>query len=178
MASIRESMTLRREGLERNIARTQGQISRADSKGLKDVAHQKRRKLHNLELRLSSLDADIAAGRVRLCFGSRKLWQMQFNLEANGYTSHEGWVRDWRESRSNELFVMGSRDETSGCQLCVATVAEDGSLTVVKKVDFGRNDLGGVVKRVYSRSSLPGVGRWPGMTPLSWHNGSPLRATA
>ena len=130
MASIRESMTLRREGLERNIARTQGQISRADSKGLKDVAHQKRRKLHNLELRLSSLDADIAAGRVRLCFGSRKLWQMQFNLEANRYTSHEDWVRDWRESRSNEFFVMGSRDETSGCQLCVATVAGDGSLTL------------------------------------------------
>ena len=48
------------------------------------MAHQKRRKLHNLELRLSSLDADIAAGRVRPCFGSRKLWQMQFNLEANG----------------------------------------------------------------------------------------------
>ncbi len=39
-------------------------------------------------------------------------------------------------------------------------------------------DLGGVVKRVCSRSSLPGVGKWPGMTPLSWHNGSPLRATA
>ena len=38
--------------------------------------------------------------------------------------------------------------------------------------------LGGVVKRVCSRSSLPGVGQWPGMTPLSWHNGSPLRATA
>ena len=38
--------------------------------------------------------------------------------------------------------------------------------------------LGGVVKRVCSRSSLPGVGKWPGTTPLSWHNGSPLRATA
>ena len=38
--------------------------------------------------------------------------------------------------------------------------------------------LGGVVKRVYSRSSLPGVGRWPSTTPFSWHNGSPLRATA
>ena len=25
---------------------------------------------------------------------------------------------------------MGSRDETSGCQLCVATVAEDGSLNL------------------------------------------------
>ena len=41
-----------------------------------------------------------------------------------------------------------------------------------------RHLLGGVVKRVCSRSSLPGVGKWPGMTPLSWHNGSPLRATA
>ena len=38
--------------------------------------------------------------------------------------------------------------------------------------------LGGVVKRVCSRSSLPGVGRWPSTTPFSWHNGSPLRATA
>ena len=43
---------------------------------------------------------------------------------------------------------------------------------------FWTNPLGGVVKRVCSRSSLPGVGKWPGMTPLSWHNGSPLRATA
>ena len=38
--------------------------------------------------------------------------------------------------------------------------------------------LGGVVKRVCSRPSLPGAGRWPGKTPLSWHNGSPRRATA
>ena len=27
-------------------------------------------------------------------------------------------------------FVLGSRDETAGCQLCVATVAGDGSLTL------------------------------------------------
>ena len=47
-------------------------------------------------------------------------------------------------------------------------------LDLAAKLDW----LGGVVKRVCSRSSLPGVGKWPGMTPLSWHNGSPLRATA
>ena len=39
-------------------------------------------------------------------------------------------------------------------------------------------ELRGVVKRVYSRSSLPGVGRRPGMTLSSWHNGSLSRATA
>ena len=39
-------------------------------------------------------------------------------------------------------------------------------------------DLGGVVKRVWSRSWLPVVGRRPGMTPPSWHSGSLFRATA
>ena len=39
-------------------------------------------------------------------------------------------LRDWHDARSSELFVLGSRDETAGCQLCVAGVADDGSLTL------------------------------------------------
>jgi len=35
----------------------------------------------------------------------------------------------WREKRSNQ-FVLGSKDETGGCQGCVATQAEDGSYTL------------------------------------------------
>ena len=70
------------------------------------------------------------AGRVRLCLGSKRLWRKQHNLEANDYASHEEWQRDWRDARSNEFFVLGSRDETGGCQLCVATVADDGTLTL------------------------------------------------
>ena len=50
--------------------------------------------------------------------------------EVNGYKSHAEWLDDWRDARSNEFFVLGSRDETAGCQLCVATVADDGSLTL------------------------------------------------
>ena len=30
----------------------------------------------------------------------------------------------------NECFVLGSRDETAGCQLCVASVNDDGTLTL------------------------------------------------
>ena len=37
-------------------------------------------------------------------------------------------MREWRAARSDEFFVLGSRDETAGCQLCVATVADDGTL--------------------------------------------------
>ena len=65
-----------------------------------------------------------------LCFGSKRLWRKQQHLEQNGYASHAEWLRDWRDARSNEFFVLGSRDETSGCQLCVASIADDGSLTL------------------------------------------------
>ena len=29
-----------------------------------------------------------------------------------------------------EFFVLGSKDERAGCQLCVATVQDDGTLTL------------------------------------------------
>ena len=54
----------------------------------------------------------------------------QHHLEANGYASREEWLAEWRDARSSEFFVLGSRDETAGCQLCVASIAEDGSLTL------------------------------------------------
>jgi IS605 OrfB family transposase len=44
--------------------------------------------------------------------------------------SHEEWLSDWQGARSGEFFVLGSRDETAGCQLCVASIADDGSLTL------------------------------------------------
>ena len=128
--SVREQQKLRLGDLQRRISRAEEQIADAAEQGRLDQVHQKKRRLANLRHRLSALEADIAAGRVRLCFGSKRLWRKQHNLETNGYASHEEWLRDWRDARSNEFFVLGSRDETAGCQLCVATVADDGTLTL------------------------------------------------
>ena len=129
-ASVREQQKLRLGDLQRRISRAEQQVADAAEHGRLDQVHQKKRRLANLRHRLSALEADIAAGRVRLCFGSKRLWRKQHDLEANGYGSHEEWLRDWRDARSNEFFVLGSRDETAGCQLCVATVADDGTLTL------------------------------------------------
>ena len=52
------------------------------------------------------------------------------SLVANGYGSRQEWLADWRDARGDEFSVLGSRDETGGCQLCVATVADDGTLTL------------------------------------------------
>ncbi len=128
IASVRK----RRPGLIQHLAQ---RIARA-----KDVLatipagtnqhHQKRRWLVSLEQRLRALRADEAAGRVRLCFGSRKLLRQQFSLDASGYASHEAWRQVWRAARSSQVFVLGSKDETAGCQGCVAAVQGDGTITL------------------------------------------------
>ena len=130
VASVRETMALRRESLQRRISRAEREITKAGRRGRRDQVHQKKRRLANLRVRLAALEGDIAEGRVRLCFGSRRLWRKQHHLEANGHASHQEWLRDWRDARSDEFFVLGSRDETAGCQLCVAGVADDGTLTL------------------------------------------------
>ena len=130
VASVREVMKLRADDLERRIGRAERQIALAVERGQPDRVHQKRRRLGNLKMRLATLEADIPADRVRLCFGSKGLWRKQHHLEANGYGSHQEWLADWRDARSDEFFVLGSRDETAGCQLCVASVDDDGTLTL------------------------------------------------
>ena len=130
IASVREQQKLRLDDMARRIARAETHVAEAEQKGDWSAAHHKRRRLNNLTHRRTVLEGDVTEGRVRLCFGSRKLWHKQHNLGANGYASHQEWKADWREARNNEFFVLGSRDETGGCQLCVASVADDGSLTL------------------------------------------------
>ena len=128
--AVQASQKLRIDGLKRRIARAGKTLAKLEKKGLRFQVHHKRRRLETLRRRLRMLEVDRKLGVVRLCFGSRRLWRRQYDLEAGGYGSREEWLEDWRDSRSGEFFVLGSRDETAGCQLCVARIAEDGSLTL------------------------------------------------
>ena len=130
VSGARESQLLHAETLKGLVRRAGRELAGAGKKGDRHGVHQKMRRLDNLRSRLARVEADAAGGLVRLCFGGRKLWRGQYNLEANGYGSHEEWLAGWRAARDGEFFVLGSRDETGGCQLCVAGVAGDGSLTL------------------------------------------------
>ena len=143
VSAVRESQLLQLDSLRRRIDRAQRQVSDAAERGRWDQVHQKKRRLANLKFRLAGLEADIAAGRVRLCFGSKKLWRKQYDLAANGYASREAWLAEWRDVRSDEFFVLGSRDETAGCQLCVAAVNDDGTLTLRLRMPDGLAGLHG-----------------------------------
>ncbi len=130
VSGARESQLLHAETLKGLVRRAGRELANAGKKDDRRRVHQKMRRLDNLRSRLARVEADMAAGLVRLCFGGRKLWRGQYNLEANGYGSHAEWLAGWRDARSGEFFVLGSRDETGGCQLCVAAIADDGSLTL------------------------------------------------
>lgn len=138
IASIKE----RRPGLiteaETRIKRAQKVIAKLETRspGTNNL-HQKKRRLATLQARCSTMKTDRAAGAIRLCFGSRKLFRAQFDLEANGSAAHSEWKSDWRAARSAQLFVLGSGDETAGNQTCQAFIAEDGSLTLTLRLPDG-----------------------------------------
>ena len=56
--------------------------------------HEKQRRLFNLKTRLAALENDVKTGKVRLCFGSRKLFRAQFELIRNGYADLAFWKSD------------------------------------------------------------------------------------
>ena len=129
------SIKKRRAGLiaegKARISKLRSRIKKLEKKAPGSFKlHQKKRKLGKLEARLAGLQEDHAAGVVRLCFGSRKLFRAQFQLEANGFDSYEDWLASWKESRNRQFFVLGSKDESAGCQGCVATLQEDGTLSL------------------------------------------------
>lgn len=93
--------------------------------------HHKQRNLPRQQAKLARLRADREAGLVRICFGSKRLFREQFNApERDSKAFKAQWKQDWQASRSAQFFLVGSKDETAGCQSCVATVQADGRLSL------------------------------------------------
>lgn len=86
--------------------------------------HQKQRRLGILRSKLERFKTT----KPSLIFGGRKLWNAQFNLEANGYQSHDQWLLQWKEYRHAQFSFVGSKDESAGCQVC--QLNEDGELKI------------------------------------------------
>jgi hypothetical protein len=91
---------------------------------------------------LSRLQGFLQQARDRkppITFGGRKLWMAQHHLKENGFASLAEWRKAWRDARSREFFLIGSKDESFGNQSC-RWDPRDGGLKV-RLPDF----LGGVL---------------------------------
>ena len=125
--SILQLLSSRIETKKNQIISLEATIARLKNK---KTLHQKKRRQAKLKYQLEKLKTPQKDKKVALCFGTKKLFRVQFNLEENGYLSHEEWKKDWKAARTSEIFILGSKDETAGNQSCTATIAQDDSITL------------------------------------------------
>jgi IS605 OrfB family transposase len=126
ISAFKESQKQAIESLKQQITALEKTIRNLENKPSKSfVVHQKKRRMGNLTNRLASMKKDYKEDRTRLCFGGKKLFRAQFNLEKNGFTSQQEWKDSWEAKRSDEFFILGSKDETAGNQTCTACINGD-----------------------------------------------------
>ncbi|MBR8835007.1 MAG: IS200/IS605 family accessory protein TnpB-related protein [Stigonema ocellatum SAG 48.90 = DSM 106950] len=119
--------TIKKLEFKRKKAQDSGQTSTASN--LTKKIHYKQQKINKLEAKIGKLKESRDEGKFSVTFGSAKLFEKQYSLEENGYASHEEWLEDWRESRSNSSFFIGSKNYHGGNQL-VRYDAENHTLTI------------------------------------------------
>lgn len=133
--SIKELLPGYIDKAKSDIAKKEKQISKVLAKKSLNKKqlfslHQMQRRLAILHLRLDRLTKQKEAKDYAICFGTRKLFHAQYNLEANGYASHQEWQTAWRAERSKQFFVVGSKDESAGNMLC--QLSEQGDTLTMK----------------------------------------------
>ena len=128
-SSIKELRKTQAKDLKGAIGSIQSAIKKRQKKkqlSQKDrfFIHQKKRRLSIKRQKLEKL----TDSRISLCFGTKKLFKAQYNLEENGYSNHDEWLKDWRAARASNFMMVGSKTYASGNQLCRLT--SDGQLTI------------------------------------------------
>lgn len=74
-------------------------------------------KINNLKQDVENLEKDIKNKNIKISFGSKKLFNAQYNLEANGFRTHTKWKNNYHKKRDKNIYYLGSKDETLGNQL-------------------------------------------------------------
>ncbi len=108
----RHQALLKMKGNEKNFIKEVNQYRQT-----RNYIHQKKRKLHAMNMKLEKLLDDQKNKVIRICFGSKDLFHKQFYLEENKLTFQQ-WKKEWQEKRAAQFTFIGSKDETFGNQSC------------------------------------------------------------
>ena len=108
--------------ISKSIAKYQKKIEKKTRKNQsitreRFIVHQKKRRLTIKEQKLAQLQEKIQSKKVSICFGTKKLFKAQYNLEENGYKEHNEWLDDWKKARSSNFLMVGSKTYKGGNQL-------------------------------------------------------------
>ena len=123
VSGARESQLLHAETLKGLVRRAGRELASAGKKGDRHRVHQKMRRLDNLRSRLARVEADAAAGLVRLCFGgaSRKGARKRV-VVTNKHHFYNG-IGEWLQ-RHRHTHGGGHQDRSNVTHISVGDPAE------------------------------------------------------
>lgn len=98
----------------RNNKLTKKQLTKY--RGSKRELWQKEQKLNRLKQKVSKLERDLDKPILPLCWGSKKAFKKQYNLEENGFKTHRAWLNWFRKKRDGQINYIGSVGEPHGNQ--------------------------------------------------------------
>lgn len=73
--------------------------------------------LNKKRMKLKQLSYELDNNILKICFGTKKLYDSQYRLKENGFKSHNGWYHTFVKNRDKNIYYLGSSDETKGNQL-------------------------------------------------------------
>ncbi|MBY3432831.1 IS200/IS605 family element transposase accessory protein TnpB [Rhizobium laguerreae] len=108
--------------------------------------HQHKRRVDTLKAKL-----DEAKRRIEhpsICFGTRKLFDAQFKLAANGFKSHSEWREAWRRSRSATFMIEGDRSRNCGNRFARLSRRDDGLFDIELRLPEALKDFAAEATKV------------------------------
>jgi IS605 OrfB family transposase len=126
-------------------------LKSAAAKKLKDRIYRLQTACQKLRARKDQLKVKVDTGRTSLTFGTKKLLRQRpaypnvadmsdpqaQAAETAYWVELADWNAQWERSRTNQFYVLGSKDETGGCQGCVATVQKNGLFSLRVRLPNG-----------------------------------------
>jgi IS605 OrfB family transposase len=101
--------------------------------------HQHKRHVENLRPRFHR--AKHRADNPTICFGTKKLFKAQFNLAANGFTSHAEWKKAWQAARSSTFIIEGLASALTGNEFAKLSRQENGTFDLALRLPQALKEL-------------------------------------
>lgn len=108
--ALNDDLTAGWKSVASTIELMEQQLANPTRKNIKGFA----KRLMGLESKVSRLERKQTekeelekTKRLHICFGSSKLFNAQYYLEENGYSSHAQWRVDWEKKRGGNFYSVG-----------------------------------------------------------------------
>ena len=128
--AAREAEARRQAGtrLTKALARKLEACEEAEKRAF--ALHHQKRRAQSLRARITAAHAELARPVPPVVFGSTALLRKRARIHPNDREGLAAWQRQWQAARHAQFLLVGSKDETSGCQSCVARVTAEGRISL------------------------------------------------